>query len=159
MGLTRWSDFDRTFTAMDQLRRRMDRLYEADWPRAARAYFDEPEATWGRGNAFPRVNFHDAGSFLLLTAEVPGVAVKDLDLTVNQDVLTMKGERRPDAPEGYSVHRQERLPVRFARSFTLPCKVDLEKTTADVKDGILTLVLPKAAEAQPRQIAVRSEAR
>jgi HSP20 family protein len=71
-------------------------------------------------------------------------------------VLTVTGERRADAPEGYSVHRQERLPARFSRGFQLPVKVDGAGITAALKDGVLTVTMPKAAESQPRQITVKS---
>ena len=80
---------------------------------------------------------------------------KDIQLSIHQDVLTLSGERKQEVPQGYFVHRQERAPLKFARSFTLPCKVDPEKSTATLKDGVLTITLPKAPEAQPRQISVK----
>lgn len=150
--LTRWGDFDRTFTMFDELRRRMDRLWEEydDGYRSAPLYY----ATYDARTVYPRVNVFDTGAALVVRAELPGVAEKDLGLTLNYDVLTLKGERKADAPEGYSVHRQERAPVRFSRSFTLPAKIDPEKTSATLKDGVLTITLPKLPEAQPRQISV-----
>ena len=144
--LTRWTDWrdiDRTFSMMDELRSRMDRLY---------GDYGEPRAP----AAFPRINLLDAGPALKLTAEVPGLSEKDIQITINQDVLTLAGERRADAPEGYSVHRQERAPLKFSRSFTLPCRINPETTTASLKNGVLTVMLTKAAEAQPRQIAVKA---
>lgn len=149
--LTRFDDFDRTFAMMDQLRRRMDRLFDDYEPRGRE---DVAERMWtGR---FPRVSFtEDAGS-LVLQADLPGLAEKDVQLTIHQDVLSLSGERRSDVPQGYVAHRQERAPVKFARSFTLPCKVDPEKSTATMKNGVLTVTLAKAAEAKPRQIAVRT---
>jgi HSP20 family protein len=147
--LTRFHDIDRSFTVMDELRRRMDRLFEEY---DAGGYDHEPVA---RGS-WPRINVFDAGANLVVKAEVPGLSDKQLAITVNQDVLTLTGERKADIPEGYSVHRQERAPVRFSRSFTLPTKIDSEKTSAAMKDGVLTITLAKAAEAQPRQIAVSS---
>lgn len=147
---TRFGDFDSTFSLMDELRRRMDRVwddygYEAALPRAVAS-----SASW------PRVNVFDEGSKLVLHADVPGMSEKDLQITLHGETLSLSGERKTTSPEGYSVHRQERGGVRFARSFTLPCKVNAELTTATVKDGVLTLTLAKAAEAQPRQIAVRA---
>jgi HSP20 family protein len=157
--LTRFSDIDRTLSVMDHLRRRMDRLFEEYEParqrEAVRANLtDEAERLWARGRS-PRLSLADAGPSLLVKAEVPGLTEKDIQISIHQDVLTMSGERKQDAPEGYYVHRQERAPLKFARSFTLPCKVDSEKTTATLKDGVLTLTLHKAPEAQPRQIAVK----
>jgi HSP20 family protein len=157
--LTRFSDIDRTFAVMDQLRRRMDRLFEEYEPARAQGALrpnlaDEAERLWGRGR-WPRLALADAGQNLVLKAELPGLTEKDLQLSIHQDVLTMSGERKQDVPEGYFVHRHERAPVKFARSFTLPCKVDPEKTAATLKDGVLTITLSKAPEAQPRQINVQ----
>jgi HSP20 family protein len=78
-------------------------------------------------------------------------------LTLQQDVITLSGERKPDAPEGYYAHRQERAPVKFARSFTLPCRVDPEKAGASLKDGVMTITLAKAADAQPRHISIKAQ--
>ena len=145
---TRWNDFDRTLAAMDELRRRFD------WALAdseGQGYEDTFTRT-----GFPRVSFVDAGNAFLLRAEVPGLGENDVKLSVHQDVLSISGERKSEQLEGYTVHRQERAAVKFSRSFTLPTKVDAEKTTANLKDGVLSVTLPKAPEAQPRQIAVKA---
>jgi HSP20 family molecular chaperone IbpA len=112
-------------------------------------------AGYGGAGTWPRVSLFDTGTALVLTADVPGLAEKDLKLTVHQDVLTLSGERKSDAPEGYSTHRRERAPASFSRSFALPSKVDAEKTTAQLKNGVLTVTLSKVPEAQPRQIQVQ----
>lgn len=152
--LTRFDDLDRTFAMMDQLRRRMDRLFDDYEPRRGRGA-EEAERMWtGR---FPRVNFTENAASLVLEADLPGLSEKDVQLTIHQDVLSLSGERRSDVPQGYVVHRQERAPVKFARTFTLPCKVDPEKSTAAIKNGVLTVTLAKAAEAKPRQIAVKAQ--
>jgi HSP20 family protein len=91
-----------------------------------------------------------------VVADVPGLRDKDVEVSLDNDVLTLSGERRTDVPEGYQVHRQERRPTRFSRSFTLPFKVNVEQLSAEMRDGILTVKLPKAPEAQPRKIAVRA---
>jgi HSP20 family protein len=144
-----WSDFERTFAAMDELRRKVeqslvegqDGVFEAG-----------PQVAVG----WPRVNMWDAGPHLTLRADIPGVNDKDLSLQLTQDVLTVSGERRVAVPEGYSVHRQERTPTRFSRSFTLPCQVKADAIAASLKDGVLTVTLPKAPESQPRQIAIKA---
>jgi HSP20 family protein len=140
-----WNDFERTFAAMDELRRTFEQ-----------AYLDEEGSPAERAGAWPRLSLWDEGSSLVLKADVPGLTEKDVQLQLTQDVLTVSGERRSDAPEGYSVHRQERLPARFSRSFTLPVKVDGAAISASLKDGVLTVTMPKAAESQPRQITVKS---
>jgi HSP20 family protein len=153
--LTRFSDIDRTFTVMDQLRRRMDRLFDEFEPAYSRPRVaGEAERLWAR-TRFPQLSLVDAGATLVLKADLPGLGEKDVQLSIHQDVLTLSGERKSDTPEGYFVHRQERTPVKFARSFALPCKVDPEKSSATLKDGVLTVTLNKAPEAQPRQIAVK----
>jgi HSP20 family protein len=150
-----FADFDRTFAAMDELRRRMDRLFDEHNapPRAQlRGEFDGPS----RDFVGPRIHLFDTGNALVIKADLPGLTEKDLQISLNQEVLTVSGARRSDAPEGYTVHRRERPSARFSRSFTLPSKVDPERTTAVLNNGVLTLTLNKAAEAQPRQIAVKT---
>ena len=152
--LNRFDDFDRTFAMMDQLRRRMDRLFEDQQPRRRRLA-DEAERMWS--SRFPRVSFTEDAASLVLQADLPGLSDKDVQLSIHQDVLSLSGERRSDVPQGYVVHRQERAPVKFARSFTLPCKIDPEKSTATMKNGILVVTLNKAVDAKPRQIAVKAQ--
>jgi HSP20 family protein len=137
-------EFERTFAAMDELRRRMEHAFE-----------DADERTFVSDTGWPRASLYDDGKALVLTADVPGLADKDIQLTLTQDVLSLKGERKLQVPEGYAVHRQERRPITFSRSFALPCKVDGEALVAKLKDGLLTVTMPKAPEAQPRRIAVK----
>jgi HSP20 family protein len=146
---TQLGDLNRTFSVMDELRRRMDRVWD-DFDSAAPAG-NFASVSW------PKLNVYDAGANLMLKADVPGIPEQELQLTLNADSLTIAGERNVEVPEGYSAHRQERSAVRFSRSLMLPCKVDAERTTATVKDGVLTVTLAKAPEAQPRQIAVRGQ--
>jgi HSP20 family protein len=108
------------------------------------------------GGGWPAINLYDEGNKLVLDAEVPGLSEKDIQLSLNQNILSISGERRVGAPKDYAVHRQERRAIRFARSFSLPCKVDTEKVAAQVKDGVLTVSMEKAKEAQPRQITIKA---
>jgi HSP20 family protein len=142
--LRRWDDFDDTYALLNSFRRQVDRFVQ-----------DFETGVPAHGEGGPRLNLFDAGAALVLTADVPGMGENDLAIDVTQDVFTLSGERRADAPEGYAPHRRERGRYRFSRSFSLPVRVDLDRTTATVKDGVLTVTLPKAAEARPRQIAVR----
>jgi len=153
--LSRLTDFDRTFDVLDELRRQMDRVwsdYDGSWGIARSPTQTLSAAVW------PRFNVLDAGSNLVVTADVPGLGDKDLQVSFEDGVLTVAGERKGLAPEGYTAHRRERSDVRFSRSVALPLKVDAEKATASVKDGVLTITIAKAPEARPRQIAVRSQA-
>jgi len=149
--LTLWNDFDRSFTALDDFRRRMDWLFEDYGHTLGRG------RQLNRGSTWPRITLEDDGGRLLARAEVPGLSEKDIELNLNQNVLTLSGAREVKTPEGYSAHRQERSSYRFSRSISLPCTVDPEKAGATVKDGILTVTLEKAAEAQPRQITVKAK--
>jgi HSP20 family protein len=149
--LLHWNDFglgdwDRAALELDTLRREMDRVFN-DFGRA-------PTTHRGGARGWPRIELADIGSSLVLRAEVPGVAEQDLKIQIDQATLTLQGVRRADAPQGEDVHRRERTPYEFTRSFTLPVKVDAEQAKASLKHGVLTLTLPKAAELQPRQIKV-----
>lgn len=153
---TRLSDSERTFDLLDELRRQMDRVWSD---------FDDSHGVWRVASprnlssaAWPAVNVFDDGDKLVLHADIPGVAAKDVELTLHDGVLTLKGERKVEAPAGYAARRQERPAFRFTRSIALPVKVDPEKTIATAKDGVLTITLGKVAAARPRQIAVRTSA-
>jgi len=148
--LNRWNDFDRTFSLIDELRKRMAPAFEEFEP----VSFTSP-SLFGGSELWPRVNLADTGAELRIEAEVPGLTEKDVTVSLHQGVVTLAGERRTPAPEGYVARRQERPNLKFTRSFELPYRVEAEGATASVKDGILTVVVPKAAEAKPRQIAVK----
>lgn len=148
--LWRWTDFDRTLSMMDELQRRMNRL--VDEYEGVRS----PEQGVAMTGSWPPINLYDAGEELVVEAMVPGLRESDLTVTCNQGVMTIAGERKTELPKGYTVHRRERGEVRFSRSFTFPCAVDLEKVSALVKDGILTVTVAKAPEAKPRQITVKA---
>lgn len=142
--LRRWYDIERDMAVMDEMRRRLEHLFgEADRRPTTRL----------SGN-WPRANLYDAGSSLVALLEVPGLGEDDIEIEAHMDALTVTGTRKTETPEGYRVHRTERRPGRFSRTFGLPCKVDLELTKASLKDGLLTITLEKAAEAQPKKITV-----
>lgn len=156
--LTRWNDLGRLsrFTpreapadAFDFLRREVNRLF-SDIEHASPDFEFEQTLHW------PQVTLEDKGATLTVRAEVPGLNEKDLEITLDNSTLTLKGQRRDEVPEGYSTHRKERAAYRFSRSFQLPAKVDADKTEAALKNGVLTVTLHKAQEAQPRQISVRA---
>lgn len=136
-----FADFGRASYPHAHLRRELDRLFG--------------ELERGQSQASP-VAFEDDGMTFTLRADVPGLTDNDFEISVANNTVTLKGERKVEAPEGYSQHRRERSAVRFAKSFQLPARVDAEKVTATLKHGVLTLSLPRAAEAQPRQISVKA---
>jgi HSP20 family protein len=130
----------------------MDRLFqrfEYDWPT------DAP--TWNRAEVDgPQFILRDAGESLEITADVPGFQIEDLHVSFEQGSLIVRGERSESVPEGYSVHRKERGGLRFARAFTLPARIDPDKIEASLRNGVLELHLPKAAEERPRMISVKA---
>lgn len=106
--------------------------------------------------AFPAVNVtHDADRFYL-RAELPGMRVEDLDLSVDGNKITLRGRRDIPAEGEVSFHRRERAAGTFARTVGLPADIDADAVDATYRNGILTVVAPKAPEAKPRQIAVNA---
>jgi HSP20 family protein len=135
-----FADFGRAPQA--QLRRELDRLFGESERSVATA-----------GSA---ITFDDDGTTFVLRADVPGLTENDFQISVVGNTVTLRGERKVEAPEGHSVHRRERRAVRFAKSLELPARVDVDKVTATLKHGVLTLTLPRAADVQPRQISVKA---
>jgi HSP20 family protein len=107
---------------------------------------------------FPALNVYDAGDKLVVTAEMPGVDPKDIDLNVVENNLTISG-KRDAAPEDQQVqyYRRERFSGQFSRSISLAEKVNPDAVKATYKNGILTIELPKAQEAKPRSIKIKAE--
>lgn len=111
----------------------------------------------GRGRAFPALNIWEEGDRLLTEAELPGMGMDDIELFVVGNELTIKGQRQPMAEEAANFHRRERVVGEFSRTVTLPVEIDADKVEASLKNGVLTITLPKAEAARPRKISVRSE--
>lgn len=137
-------------TGIDELKREMDRLFNAfgttgrpRWPHTCAA-------------AYPALNIWDAGDTLCVEAEVPGVNKDDLEILAVGNELTVKGRRQPFNGEKTAYHRHERGVGEFTRSITLPVEVDAAKVEAVLDNGVLTLRLPKAENAKPRQITVKT---
>ncbi len=107
------------------------------------------------GGWTPSVDVYDGPDHLLVKADLPGVARDDIEISVQDDVLTLKGEKKR-VPEnaGESTVRGERFWGAFSRSFSLPAGVDASKARASYRNGVLELTLPKREEAKPRQIRV-----
>ena len=104
----------------------------------------------------PAVDILETEDELVLKADLPDVRIEDVDVRVENQTLSLKGERRFDrdsAGKGY--HRIERHYGEFVRSFTVPTSVDTEKVAASYKDGVLTVRMPKKEAAKPRQVKVQ----
>ncbi len=144
------------FNEVARLEREMNRLFNGTFGThvATEKAHGEPLE---RGLWNPPVDVTEDANQIVLQADLPGVDQQGLDIQIEQNVLTLKGARNlPRAGEtaGELYRRYERVAGSFARQFRLPPTVDAEKISASLKDGVLTLTLPKRAEAQPRQIKV-----
>jgi HSP20 family protein len=109
----------------------------------------------------PRFDVRETKDAYVFKADVPGVAEKELDIQLTANVLTISGERKSEngqAAAGERSFAAERVYGKFSRAFSLPEGIDAEHVTADVKDGVLTLVVPKRPEVQPRRITIGSPA-
>jgi HSP20 family protein len=151
--LTRWEPFRGLRQEMRQARRfqrAMDRLFGRwgialpEWPALAVSY--------------PPVNLWEDDDFVYAEAELPGLKLPDLEITVTADnKLTLKGKREPAAPEKVEWHRQERGFGSFERSIELPVRVDAGKVEARLDNGVLTVKMAKSPAAKPKKIPVKAE--
>ncbi|MDR3621849.1 MAG: Hsp20/alpha crystallin family protein [Paludisphaera borealis] len=106
---------------------------------------------------FPAINVYLAEEGYLLSAQLPGLSADEVELTVTSETLSLRGERkRPEGVKDDSYRRQERVMGRWARTVTLPDRIDESRVSAHFADGILTVRLPRAESAKPRHIAVSS---
>jgi HSP20 family protein len=130
---------------LERLRREMDRL-SADWPRAG----------WGAAAAYPAMNVWTNEDGAVVTAELPGVAPEDIDISVVNETLTVTGTRQRDEVEGATYHRRERSQGRFTRSFQLPFRIESDQVEASFERGVLHINLPRAEADKPKKIAVKA---
>ena len=112
------------------------------------------EAGPSGGGAFPPINVFRKGDDFLLVAEVPGVRRSDLDVQVKGRTIRISGAKAVGYPERAGVHRRERLGGRFDRAVALPVEIDADAVRAECRDGILALLLPRAAQDKPKTIQV-----
>src|SRR5690606_18719647 len=123
-----------------ELRRHLDRM------------LDELDRRLPAPDGTPRLSLEDKGEALEVRADLPGFRREDVDVQLERNTLTIRARRETKVPDGYVAHRRERSAYRIARTLTLPCRVDAEKASASLEDGVLVLTLPKIAAEQPRRI-------
>jgi HSP20 family protein len=150
MAIVRWEPFRDLQAVQDRLNRVFDEAFRG----TPRGNDDE----WALGGSWaPSVDIFEHEGNLVLKAELPGVDPKDVDVRVENNVLTLRGERKFETEvKKEKYHRVERAYGTFSRSFTLPNVVDTEKIKAEYKDGVLQVTLPQREEAKPKQIQVVS---
>ena len=108
--------------------------------------------------AAPRVDVHETQDAYVVTADVPGVSESTLDVTLEKDQLTIEGRVEPVRRDEHRLRLAESTAGGFLRTFTLPDGIDRDRIAATVKNGVLTLTLPKSAAARPRKIIVQPAA-
>lgn len=114
-----------------------------------------PKEKAGMNNWSPALDVHDEKEAFIVTLEAPGLKKEDFEISYHDGVLSLAGERKQESEaKERSYFRRERLFGRFTRSVSLPADVKADAITANYKDGILTVTLPKAEEAKPKQIEV-----
>ncbi|MGF1657394.1 MAG: Hsp20/alpha crystallin family protein [Verrucomicrobiales bacterium] len=131
------------------LARQFDQLWDSPFNSVFRA--SEAMGDWA-----PALDIYEEKDSLVVLAELPGLDKESIEVSLENGLLSIFGERKTESesPEGARVLRTERTYGRFSRSVRLPINVDADKVNASYKDGILTVRLPKAEEAKPKQITI-----
>ena len=144
MSIVRWSPFRDMLGIQDE----MNRLFNAYFSRSS-----DPE---GKSLVWhPFVDIFETDDEIKVVAEVPGMNKEDIKVSIQDNVLTISGEKKQDVEDtSKNYHRIERAWGTFERSFSLPMAVKVDKVNAAYKDGILTITLPKSEEAKPKEIDV-----
>ena len=149
-AIVRWDPF----RELAGVQERMNRLFtEAYGRRGERG----EEELMSRGDWIPPVDiFQSPTGELVMKIEVPGIKKEDIDIRVENNTLTIRGERKLEQEvQQEQFHRIERVYGTFVRTFSLPNQVNTEQVKADYRDGVLTITLPVREEAKPKQIQVK----
>ena len=145
MTLVRWRPRNDVF----RFRNEMDRLFD-DFMERFPARRGVGEQIWN-----PDVDIQDSENEVIIKAELPGMEQSDVNVSIQDNVLTLKGEKKQEKEEKeQNFHRVERTYGSFTRVFTLPATVVADKAAAEYKNGILTITLPKVEEAKPKEIDI-----
>ncbi len=146
MTLTKWDPFKDLLSLQD----RMNRLFDESVRNVKPGDEALSSAIWS-----PAVDIYETDDEVVVKAELPEVNQKDIDIQIENNTITLRGERRFNKEtKKENFHRIERAYGTFSRSFTLPGTIDQEKISADYKDGILKISMPKRQETKPKQIKV-----
>ncbi len=139
--------FTRSFHELDRMKRQMDNLFDA----LSAKNFARPFA-----GVFPLTNATEDKDNYYLRSELPGIRADDLDIQVTKNGISITGERKKEEEvENVKYHRRERETGKFSRLINLPGEIDGNKVEAGLVNGILTITIPKAEAAKPRQITVK----
>lgn len=143
-----WEPLWQPFRELEEIRREMDRLWDRVFG---------PTFLTRRAGVFPLINISEDKDHYYIRAELAGVRPEDIDITLEDNRLILRGERKiPTAEKVVGYHRREREAGSFRRVIRVPQGLDPAKVEAVFKDGILTIILAKPEEAKPKQIAVKA---
>jgi HSP20 family protein len=148
MNLIRFNPFAEVTSLRDQINRLFD---EASLPRGEREG-NAGTRVWG-----PAVDIAEGENEVTVFIDVPGVNRQSIDVQLTGDTLTVRGERQVERPEGQNVLHVERPYGQFVRSFTIGVAVQTDQVQASYRDGVLTIVLPKAEAVKPRKIQIQAD--
>jgi HSP20 family protein len=136
---------------LGRLRGEVDRFYSEFFESPGRSDGDR-NGHWGR--EAPALNVWEDDSSFYAEAELPGLTLNDVEIFVVKNELTVKGERKEEARDDVTYHRRERELGPFTRVLHLPADIEADKVHATLREGVLTITLPKAETAKPRKIPV-----
>jgi HSP20 family protein len=142
MALIRW----RNFREFPDYRREVEDLF--------RRFLHEREEDPAEVEVHPPMNISESGGEIAVELELPGVDPKDVDVSLQGDILSVRGERKHVEKEGRQIHKQESWYGKFHRHIVLPMEISSDKVSADFKNGILRIVLPKAPDIQSKEIKI-----
>lgn len=146
--LTVW----RSFKELERMRREMDRLWESFFEERPRWRVEEA------GEWLPSLDLSETKNDFVVKAELPGIDPKDIDISLANDILTIKGEKKQEKEEKEeNYHIIERSYGSFTRSIRLPREVQSDKISASYKNGVLKITLPKSEEAKKKEIKIKVE--
>ena len=149
--LTRWNPTEEASSLSQRMERLFDEMVGSGLWRSSQ---ERPL----RGSWVPAVNILEKQDAMVITADLPGLKAEDVEVTVEQGTLSIRGERKlEEKQEGETLHRVERVYGLFERTFTLPNTVDPTKIEARFKNGEMTLTLPKREESKPRSVKIKVE--
>jgi HSP20 family protein len=137
--------FDDPFEALFAIQRALDSRRESDWMGSS---------TTGVGS-FPPINIFQRGDDFVAIVELPGVDKNDLEIEAKENTIRISGRKKINFDEDASVHRRERIWGGFDRTIQVPIQIDPDAVTAEFKDGILTLFIPRAESDKPRSIKIK----
>ena len=131
----------------------LEALFELQRALEARQGGDWLQGTAGTG-AFPPINVFQQGDSLVAIVELSGVDKSDLEIQAKDNTIRVAGKKAVSFPEKVSLHRRERLSGSFDRTLTVPMQIDANAITAEYRDGVLALFIPRAESDKPRSIAI-----